>query len=237
VAIVTTLVLAAVPASALAVEHDVPGTPLGPSGASGAIDVSTSPRDVYAVYLFAGQEVAFTKTSHDSTGIWGVYLNLFKPGILTIVGSNSLASCGGFGASLIDYTPAVSGIYYLDAATPDNGVTYTIGVHGAESMPLATATALSGPSRVKVKKVLTVSGTVSPGDSAGRVTITKTHLVGGAWKRAGSPGVSVTAGTFTYSFTPKYRGKWRLVASYLGNTVGDTTYVSSKSRVKAVTVK
>lgn len=236
--ILAALLVSAAPSFALGVASDVPGTPMGLSGASGVVDVTTSPQDVYAVYLFAGQEVAFNAAWRNGY----LYFALYAPGTTTVVGATAVAFGYGYSdgvaANVIAYTPARSGVYYVAVKCPeDNGVTYSITVHGTETMPLRTATALSSPSRVKVNKVLTVSGTVSPGESSGRVMITKTHLVGKTWKRAGSPGVYVTGGTFTYSFAPKFRGKWRLVATYQGNTVADTTYVSSKSRVKTVTVR
>ncbi len=225
--ILAALLVSAAPSYGVA--HKYPGTPMGPNGASGVVDSATNPRDMYSVYLFRGQEVGFDPTATAGDGFLSV--TLYAPGPFGAeVAGNSMFSG-------ILYTPAVSGTYSLEVTTDGNGEAYTIDVRGAESMPLTTATALSSPSRARVNKVLTVSGTVSPGGPAGRVKITRTHLVGITWKRVGSARVGVTAGAFSYSFTPKYRGKWHLVAKYLDHTVGDTTYTASSSRVKTVTVK
>ena len=238
VTLLAALLISAAPSFGAGVAHDVPGTPMGLSGASGVVDVTTSPQDVYAVYLFAGKEVAFNASWENGY----LYFGLYAPRTTTVVGATAVAfgagGSDGVVENVITYTPAKSGVYYLGVICPtDNGVTYTVTVHGTETMPVRTATALSGPSRAKVNHVLTVSGTVSPGQTVGRVMVTKMHLVGKTWKRAGSSGVDVTGGTFSYSFTPKLTGKWHLVASYQGQTVGGSTYVSSKSSVKTVTVK
>lgn len=143
----------------------------------------------------------------------------------------------GYHGHVISYLPAVDGVYYLETYTDNHGQGYTVTVLGDETMPLATTTALSGASTVKVKRKLALSGTVSPAESPGSVIITRKRLVGSKWKNAGSATVAVVGGTFAYSFKPAYRGKWRLVAKYQTNTVGDTTYVTSHSRVKTVTVR
>ena len=92
---------------------------------------------------------------------------------------------------------------------------------------VSVSTRLSGPSSVKVNKVLKLTGTVSPAPASGKVTITKTRLVGKKWKSAGSAKAIVKNGKFTYSFKPNAKGKWRFVA----------TYKSSKSAVVNVKVK
>ena len=229
-------VLLVTAAPCYAVAHDIPGTPMGPGGASGVVDSDTNPRDVYAVYLVAGQEVVFTESSNK---IAWIDMYLYAPGYLTISTSHRVADNNtGFSGSPLDYTPAVSGVYYLVTSADSHGVTYTIAVHGTETMPAFTKTRLSSASSVKNKKTLKLSGTVSPSTAPnGNVTITKTRLVGKKWKSAGSATAKLVGGRFTYSFKPGYRGKWRFVAKYSAHTVGTTTYVSSKSATKSVTVK
>jgi len=107
----------------------------------------------------------------------------------------------------------------------------------APPVTLSTKTKLSGPSSVAVKKTLKLSGTVSFSAAPGRVTIAMTRKVAGKWRNAGSVTVAVKAGKFSYSFKPKYRGTWHFVARYSGGVVGVTTYRSSKSATKSVTVK
>jgi len=107
----------------------------------------------------------------------------------------------------------------------------------APPVTFSTTTKLSGPPSVKVKKTLKLTGTISPSASPGKVTITMTRLVGKKWKSAGSAKVSVSAGKFSYSFKPKYKGSWRFIAAYSGGKVGTTTYKSSNSAVRPVKVK
>jgi hypothetical protein len=103
---------------------------------------------------------------------------------------------------------------------------------------LASTTKLSGPSSVRVRRTLKLSGTVvAPWGSPGTVKITKTRLVGTRWRSAGSATVHVVGGSFTYSFKPSYRGRWRFVAHYSGGVIGPTTYLSSKSGIKSVRVR
>jgi len=106
--------------------------------------------------------------------------------------------------------------------------------------PLRIATITQRPvghSSVKVKKALKLTGTVLPSMAPGMVTIVKTRLVGKKWRGAGSVRVSVARGRFTYSFKPTARGRWRVVATYLGSAAGSITYMPSKSAAKGVTVK
>ena len=105
-----------------------------------------------------------------------------------------------------------------------------------EKVTRPTSIALSGPSSVKVKKTLKLSGTVSPG-GPGSVKITMTRLVGRKWKSARTGRANVVGGSYVYSFKPKNKGSWRIVASYSGGVDGNTTYLGSKSGYKSVKVK
>lgn len=105
-----------------------------------------------------------------------------------------------------------------------------------------TTTSLSAPRSVKVKKSLSLSGRVSPSGVSpyappGAVTITMTRKVGRRWKSAGSAGVGLVGGAFTYSFKPRYKGSWHFVATYSGGAVGPTTYFWSRSGTPGTTVK
>ena len=101
----------------------------------------------------------------------------------------------------------------------------------------STVTRLSGPSSVKVRKTLKLTGTVSPKTATGTVAIAKTRLSAGKWKSTGSAKVRVTKGKFTYSFKPTTKGRWHFVAKYSGGVVGTTVYKSSKSATETAKVK
>jgi hypothetical protein len=101
----------------------------------------------------------------------------------------------------------------------------------------STVTRLSGPTSVKVKNTLKLTGTVTP-PGPGTVTITMTRLVGKVWKSAGTPKkVTVVAGKFSYSFKPASKGTWHFVAAYSGGYTSLVTYKASKSTTKSVVVK
>jgi Leucine-rich repeat (LRR) protein len=99
-----------------------------------------------------------------------------------------------------------------------------------------TATQLSGPSRVRAKKSLKLSGRVSPGLSKGCVTITKMRLVGNDWMNMGSVRVKVRKGRYSCAVTPRQKGVWRFLATYSGAGSGPW-YELSKSGIKTVTVR
>jgi Leucine-rich repeat (LRR) protein len=102
---------------------------------------------------------------------------------------------------------------------------------------VGSAVSVSGPSSVKNKKKLTLRGTVAPSAAPGYVTIYKTRLVGKKWKSMGSASVRLVNGTYSYTFKPTKKGKWRFVAKYPGAWSGWTRYVNSDSTVKNVKVK
>jgi len=121
-----------------------------------------------------------------------------------------------------------SGTVYVADTTFDRVVEFT-----SSSVTHATTTTLTGPSSVKVRKTLKLSGTVSPSGASGSVKITKTRKVGTKWRSAGSVKVTVVNGSFRYSFKPTVKGSWRFVARYSGGG----GYASSTSRTKTVKVK
>jgi hypothetical protein len=68
---------------------------------------------------------------------------------------------------------------------------------------------------VKRRKPLTLTGSVTPGVT-GKVKIYLYRRVGGRYKSMGTVNVTLSKGAYKYSFKPKYRGKWRFRARYLG---------------------
>lgn len=127
----------------------------------------------------------------------------------------------------------------FDVAGNESTASAAFTVVGPPVVPitLSTTTNLSGPSSVKPKRTLTLTGRISYPAAPGRVTISRSRLVGGKWKHVGSATVAVTNGAFRYSFKPGYKGSWRLVATYSGGSVGSTTYTASRSPAKSVKVK
>jgi len=99
-----------------------------------------------------------------------------------------------------------------------------------------TTTRLSCASSVRKNRTLRVTGSVSPA-GPGTVRIVMTRKVGGRWKSGGSKTVVVVGGTYAYSFKPRYKGSWRIVATYSGGVIGTTTYVGSRSGTRGLTVR
>jgi hypothetical protein len=122
----------------------------------------------------------------------------------------------------------------FDVAGNEHDVAATFTVLAA---PVTTTTRLGGHSKVRVKRVLALNGTVSSAEAQGLVTITKTRLVGKKWRHVGSVRIPVVDGAFRFDFKPTFRGRWRFVATYSGNVIGATVYESSRSRVKSATAK
>ena len=188
--------------------------------------------------------------------VWGNSDDL--PGVYATYSNLSGGGGGGLGNISVDpdFVAAEAGNYHLSAGskcidsatstvapqTDRDGIArpwgggYDMGAYEYFDPTPNTTTSLSAPSSVKVNKSLKLSGVVSPWSPPGKVTITKTRLVGKKWKSAGSAKVSVVSGEFTYSFKPTIKGKWRFVATYSGGVLGPSRYLSSKSGVKSVTV-
>ena len=96
----------------------------------------------------------------------------------------------------------------------------------------------AGRASVKVRKKLTLTGTVSPtAETVGTVTIVKTRKVGRKWKAAGTAKVALVNGTYTYAVKPNKKGQWRFVAKYAGTWDGAAGWGASKSTAKTVKVK
>lgn len=102
---------------------------------------------------------------------------------------------------------------------------------------LDTTTTLSGPTDVRRRQTLGLTGTVSPAAAPGIVTIVKSRLAGKAWRSEGEATVTVLDGSFSYDFLPVQKGEWRFVATYSGGVVGPTTYNSSTSAAWTVSVQ
>ena len=110
----------------------------------------------------------------------------------------------------------MSSSYSFTNVNANHTISATFAANTAAPIKLSTTTRLSGPSTVKVKRTLKLTGTVAPSAARGTVTIVKTRLVGTTWKTAGSARVSISSGSYRYSFKPTKKGKWRFVAKYSG---------------------
>ena len=120
--------------------------------------------------------------------------------------------------------------------SPDKSATFNV-VAAPVPVTYGTSTSIrSSRSSVKVRKSLTIYGSVAPA-GPGRVKITKQRKVGRKWKSAGTGYATVVNGSYRYTFKPSRKGSWRFVATYSGGVSGITTYNGSRSGTKGVRVK
>jgi len=106
-----------------------------------------------------------------------------------------------------------------------------------EQVTRVTTTELTGSSVVRVRRVATFVGTVSPAPLASTVTVRLQRFVQGSWITAGTTTLSVSDGSFVYRFPRSAKGTYRLRASYTGTTLGMTSYAPSVSAFKVVSVR
>lgn len=118
------------------VPNDIPGIVLAlGSGRSSVVDKNTKPREVWALNLVAGQTVQFTITGFylDGTSRRGRVI-LANPGSKSFeTGTYSEAFSAEASAFFApswkrNFTPAVSGTYYLAVLAEGSGLGYTISV-------------------------------------------------------------------------------------------------------------
>jgi hypothetical protein len=135
-------------------------------------------------------------------------------------------------------TTTAAGTHVVRARAYDNAGNLSAQTSAAFELFVTRATSvkLSGPASARIRKVLKFAGTISPSSAPGRVTVTRYRWIAGSWHVQGRGTVTLSKGAFSYHCTPTARGKWRFVATYSGGKAGDTTYTSSRSAYKYVTL-
>ena len=111
-------------------------------------------------------------------------------------------------------------------AKPGFGATVSVAVSTGPTV-CATRLSLSGVRRAVVGKPRRLNGAVAPTTAKGSVKITLRRRVGGAWKTVCTGRATIAGGRFSYSFKPRYRGSWRAIAAYPGQTVDSVSYEPS----------
>jgi hypothetical protein len=101
----------------------------------------------------------------------------------------------------------------------------------------ATKLKLSGSSSVRVKRSYRLSGTISPAGAGGSVKITLQRQVRGTWKSAGSKTVALANGKFSWTFKPRYKGKWLASVAYSGRVTPSAQYRAAVKVTKSFRVK
>jgi hypothetical protein len=141
--------------------NDIFGLPIGLGSVIGIVDDVTDKYDVYAVSLFAREQVQIQATDTTKNGYVGV--DLIAPGATSIRNSYSTlgyTSSGGTGPLV--YTPAKDGVYFLLVRASGKGVVYTLTISGsAEKPPYPSLLTLrSSATQVKKGRSVTLSATL-----------------------------------------------------------------------------
>ena len=140
---------------------------------------------------------------------------------------SACASCHGGSAATI-----IAG----QALHVSTGCGTTPGCHGVPPViATTTMTEKIAPTAIKLKKSVTVSGTAGPKAAlAGAKVALKAELkVGTKWTKAKTGTATVSAGgTYSWKYTPKKKGSYRVTAS-----IAATSTYTAKSVVKTFKVK
>jgi photosystem II stability/assembly factor-like uncharacterized protein len=164
---------------------------------------------------------------------------------------------------LLSPSDALSGVastrYVLDGV-PGTGTTVSTKVAGAHTLSyrstdaagnsesthtvffyvvpkVATRLGLAAVKSVKAKRPCKVAGSVSPAAAGGKVVLTFSRAVGRKWKSAGSLSISPRGGRFSCSFKPRYKGNWRVRASYSGRAGANAAYLAAAPVTRHFKVK
>jgi hypothetical protein len=101
-----------------------------------------------------------------------------------------------------------------------------------------TALRLSGASSVKVRHSFSLTGAVTPSAASGRVTIAFKRSVRGHWTSIKTVHANLSAGRFSYRYTPTAKGTWRAYVTYDGvNGSPWASYLASPPVYRTFTVK
>ena len=187
---------------------DIFGIPIGVGAAIGIVDEDTDADDVFAVALFAQEQVQITATD---PGSGYVSVRLIAPGATSIQGSyTSLGYTSSGGLAPLLYTPAKDGVYYLRVSAQGHGVPYTLTLSGsAEKPPYPSALRLrASATKVRAGKSVTLRATLVDLASVPGATQTVTLRSSynrTTWKTVGS--LRSTSGIFSKSVKVK-RKTW-----------------------------
>jgi hypothetical protein len=202
-----------------------------------AVDAAGDRGTTQTVQVLIDDTAPKTSDNHVLTYSGSAMIDLAPIDRLSGVAATNWTLDGSPGQGISVNTKAI-GTHTLSYSSIDNAgnreSTHTV-TFKVTKLTESTRTALSGASSITVSHTYKLTGSVSPA-APGSVKIALTRLVGGRWKSAGSVTVSMNGGKFSYSFRPKYKGRWVATASYLGQSTTSVTYLRS-SATKALVVK
>jgi hypothetical protein len=217
---------------------DVFGVPVGDGTYSGVLDSTTYPNAVYAVTLFAGEEVQLT-VSNDPNGSANTML-LLPPSTQSIANASSLMTADtddnwdGYDNGQIIYTPAVTGTYYIQIQAGGNNDIFGLAIAGSAAKPLYPTHVFLHPSRVSARRgarvklyASLVGQNLAP--IAGKSLVLLYSTTGKTWKTGSK--LRATGSQVTFVFALKRTTYFRVCFK------SDGTYASGFSRRVVVKVK
>jgi hypothetical protein len=215
---------------------DIFGVAMGIGATAGVLDSSTYPNTVYAVRLFAREEVSLTV--HNEPHHTGNYMTLLTPSSKSIFGEHQdLASASTYNdrqTGHIAYTPAVDGTYFVRIRAGGHNDVFDLTVAGSAEMPLYPTSVYVRSSRSSVSRggSVVISGSLSDQNLkvlAGKSVTIERSYNGKGWTTL----QTVDAGSGRYSARVTLgRSAW-LRASF----AGDADYAGCTSRRLLVRVK
>ena len=144
---------------------DIFGVAVGVGSASGVLDSTTYPNTVYAVRLFAREEVSLM--CHNEPNHTGNYMTLLAPSSKSIFGDyHSLASADTYNSQQtgqILYTPAVDGTYFVRIKAGGSNDVFDFTIAGSAEKPLYPSSIYIRASKASVRRGgrVTISGSLA----------------------------------------------------------------------------
>lgn len=102
---------------------------------------------------------------------------------------------------------------------------------------VSTRLSLSNPPTGRLKKLHKVSGRISSPDAPGKVKLVYKRYLSRKWQTVTTVYAPITRGAFSHSYKPRYRGSWRVYASYAGQSAGNVIYRNAPTVYKGFKVK
>jgi hypothetical protein len=205
-----------------------------------SVDASGTSETTHTATVKIDKSPPATTDNHSSTYIMSASISLTASDALSGVAGTRYTLDGSAATTGTTVATTALGAHTLTYASVDavgnTESTHTVTFTVAPRTVHATAMVLTGASSIKVNRTYRLSGHIWPSAAGGRVRIGLSRYVGGRWRAAGTTHVWVSGGHFSFSFKPRNRGRWRLTASYPGQTTATDVYLSSW-RVKSLRVK
>lgn len=98
-----------------------------------------------------------------------------------------------------------------------------------QHLPTPTTWSLSGKSSVRVKATYKLSGKITPPAAGGTVSVSFQRYVSKKWKTYSTVKKTISAGGFSATYTPRYRGSWKVVVTYSGQSPSGFHYLASSA--------